>query len=161
MFPRLRAVLETVACVAVCLLPGAIGGRFQPGEWYASLAKPALTPPGALFPVVWTLLYVAMGVALALVWRRHGAPGRAGAIVVFGLQLVLNGAWSWLFFGLQRPELAFAEILLLWTAILASTLLFWRVRPLAGALLLPYLAWVGFAAWLNLQIWRLNPMTTG
>jgi tryptophan-rich sensory protein len=142
------------ACIVVCFLPGVFGGRFQPGPWYEALVKPAWTPPGWAFPVAWTVLYVLMGVSLWLALRA--GAGRT-AIAVFGLQLLLNGTWSWLFFGLQRPALALAEILVLWLLILASTVLFWRVRPLAGALLLPYLAWVGFAAVLNAALVRLNP----
>jgi len=152
-----RPVVEMIGCLLLAFAPGAIGGRFQPGEWYAALTKPALTPPGWVFPVVWTLLYAMMGVALFLVWRRRGGPNRRLALAVFAAQLVLNAAWSWLFFGLHRPGLALVDIVALWLLILASTVLFWRIRPAAGALLLPYLAWVGFASYLNLMLWRLNP----
>jgi len=152
-----RPVVELIGCLLLAFAPGAIGGRFQPGEWYTALAKPALTPPGWVFPVAWTLLYATMGVALFLVWRRRDAPGRTLALAAFAAQLVLNAAWSWLFFGLRRPDLAFIDIVALWLLILASTVLFWRIRPAAGALLLPYLAWVGFASYLNLMLWRLNP----
>lgn len=134
----------------------AIGSQFMPGEWYARLAKPSWTPPSWLFGPVWTLLYVLMAVAAWLVWKDRGFAGARVALVLYGVQLALNAAWSWLFFGLQRPGLAFAEILVLWIAILATLIAFWRHRALAGALLVPYLAWVSFATALNLAIWRLN-----
>ena len=105
---------------------------------------------------MWTLLYVLMGVAAWLVWRRVGWSGARLALGLFILQLVLNAAWSWLFFGLHRPDLAFVDICALWGLILAVTVLFGRVDRVAGALLVPYLAWVGFAAVLNFTLWRLN-----
>ena len=154
---KLRTAIELLICIAICFLPAVVGGRFMPGAWYASLAKPALNPPGWVFGPVWTVLYALMGIALFLIWQRRSAPGWALAITVFAIQLVLNAAWSWLFFGLRRPDLAFAEICVLWVFIVLSIVAFWRLRPLAGALLLPYAAWVAFAAWLNVQLWRLNP----
>jgi tryptophan-rich sensory protein len=150
-------LVSFAACVAVCFLPALVGGLFPPGEWYAGLAKPALTPPGWVFGPVWTALYLAMGVSSYLVLGRASAPGGRAALAAFGIQLFLNGLWSYLFFGLERPGLALVDIGLLWLAILASLALFWRLRPLAGAILVPYLAWVGFAAWLNFGLWRLNP----
>ena len=152
-----RDLLLAACCVLVCFLPGIFGSRFTPGDWYAALAKPSLTPPGWVFPVVWTALYLMMGVALLLVLRSGAGSGLRVALIVYAAQLLLNGLWSWLFFGLHRPGLALLEIVLLWLLIAASVVLFWRLRPLAGALLVPYLAWVGFAAWLNLGLWRLNP----
>jgi tryptophan-rich sensory protein len=154
---KLRTAIELLICLVICFLPAVIGGRFAPGAWYASLAKPALNPPGWVFGPVWTVLYALMGIALFLIWQRRGAPGWALAVTVFAIQLVLNAAWSWLFFGMQRPDLAFIEICAMWVFIALSIVAFWRLRPLAGGLLLPYAAWVAFAAWLNLQLWRLNP----
>ncbi len=157
MSSAIRDVLLGVGCVVVCFLPGIIGSRFQPGPWYESLQKPLLTPPGWVFPVAWTILYLLMGVALFVVVRRANIVAEApAALAIFALQLVLNGLWSWLFFGLQRPGLAFFEISVLWCLILASVVLFWRISVLAGALLIPYLVWVGFASWLNFGLWRLN-----
>ena len=141
------------------LLPfaaAAVGTRFMPGAWYASLVKPAWNPPNWIFGPVWTLLYVLMGVAAWLVWRRVGWSGARLALGLFIVQLVLNAAWSWLFFGLHRPDLAFVDICALWGLILAVAVLFGRVDRLAAALLVPYLAWVGFATVLNFTIWRLN-----
>ncbi len=134
----------------------AVGSLFPPGEWYAGLERPAWTPPNWLFGPVWTALYAAMAVSAWLIWRRAGLVGGRLALSVYSVQLVLNAAWSGLFFGLQRPDLAFAGIVLLWLAILATVILFARIRVLAGWLLVPYLLWVSFAAVLNLELWRLN-----
>ncbi len=142
--------------IAAAMTAGLVGSRFMPGEWYASLDKPSWNPPSAVFGPVWTVLYVLMGVAAWLVWKRAGFAGAPVALGLFGLQLVLNALWSYLFFGLQQPALAFIEIVVLWFAILATTIAFWRVSVPAGMLLLPYLAWVGFASALNLRLWRLN-----
>ena len=133
-----------------------VGSLFTPGEWYAHLRKPAWTPPGYLFGPVWTILYALMGTAAWLIWVRYGFDGARMALTLFVLQLALNAMWSWIFFGLHKPGVAFFEILLLWVAILATVITFWLKRPGEGALLLPYLAWVSFAAALNYAIWRLN-----
>jgi tryptophan-rich sensory protein len=126
------------------------------GEWYAGLQKPAWTPPPWIFGPVWTALYAGMAVAAWLVWKRLGWPAASGALGVFALQLALNVAWSWLFFGLRRPGVAAIDITLLWVGILATLLAFSRAVPLAGWLMIPYLVWVTFAAALNIAIWRLN-----
>jgi translocator protein len=125
--------------------------------WYAALNKPSWNPPSWLFGPVWTVLYILMASAGWLVWRKLGARAALTPLFFFGLQLVLNALWSVFFFGLHNPGAAFVEILLLWLSIGVTIFLFWRVRVLAGALLLPYLGWVSFAAFLNLTIWRLNP----
>ena len=138
-------------------VPAWIGSWFQPGEWYAGLTKPALTPPGWVFGPVWTLLYAMMGVAVWLVWKQGGSGAAAGALTLFFLQLGLNTMWSYLFFGLKNPGLALLNIVALWLAILATLIAFSRHSRLAGNLLLPYLLWVSFALYLNLQVWRLNP----
>ncbi len=139
--------------LVLCFGAAAVGARFKPGTWYAGLRKPAWNPPSWLFAPVWTLLYAMMAVAAWLVWRETGLSREIG---LFVLQLVLNALWSWLFFGLHRPGLALADVLALWLAILATHVAFDHVRPLAGWLLLPYLAWVTFAAALNAALWRLN-----
>ncbi|TCB95777.1 tryptophan-rich sensory protein [Micromonospora zingiberis] len=120
---------------------------------YATLDRPGWAPPSWLFGPVWTVLYAMIAVAGWLVWRRVGF---APALIVWAMQLVLNAAWTPLFFGAGRYGLAFAEIVLLWLAIGATVLLFRRVHAVAAALLLPYWAWVTFAAALNYSIWRLN-----
>jgi tryptophan-rich sensory protein len=142
--------------ICAALAAGWIGSRFLPGEWYAALAKPAWTPPDAVFGPVWTTLYVLMGIAAWLVWREVGFSGARTALVLFILQLGLNALWSYLFFGAHQPMIAFFEIVVLWLVILFTLVGFWKVKPLAGALLLPYLCWVGFASVLNFQLWRLN-----
>jgi benzodiazapine receptor len=149
-------VLGLAAWVVAALAAGWIGSQFTPGEWYASLVKPAWTPPNAVFGPVWTVLYVLMGVAAWMVWRKAGFSGAALPLVLFMAQLVLNSLWSYLFFGAHQPMWAFFEIIVLWVAIVITMLAFWRVKPAAGALLIPYVCWVGFASALNLQLWRLN-----
>lgn len=151
-----RELLGLVVFLILCYGAASIGARFTPGPWYAGLAKPGWTPPGAVFAPVWTILYGLMAVAGWLVWKAGATARTRAALAVFAVQLVLNTAWSWLFFGLERPDLALLCIVLLWAAIVATITAFWRVRPLAGGLLLPYLIWVTFAAALNFQIWRLN-----
>ncbi len=154
---RSKDALALVGWLALSFAAALVGSQFRPGAWYATLAKPAWTPPGALFAPVWTLLYALMGISAWLVWRRIGFRGATAALSLFVAQLSLNALWPYLFFGLHRPDIAFAEILVLWMAILATLLAFWRITPPAGALMLPYLLWVSFAAALNLALWRLNP----
>lgn len=135
----------------------ALGAAFPPGEGYAELRKPTWQPPDAVFGPVWTLLYLMLAAALALLLQSPAGPARQCALLWFGLQLGLNAAWSPLFFGLERPALAFLAICLLWLALLASALAALRVRAAAGWLQLPCLAWVSFALVLNGVIVALNP----
>lgn len=151
-----RSAAGLVAWLILCYGAAALGARFLPGAWYAALAKPVWTPPNWLFAPVWTVLYGMMAVAAWLVWRRYGFSGARGALALFLVQLGLNGAWSWIFFGLQRAGFALADIVALWTVLLLATLAFWKRRRSAAVLLVPYLAWVTFAVALNLEIWRLN-----
>jgi len=135
-------------------LPGPIA---PPGDWYQSLAKPDWTPPGWVFPVVWTTLYAMMGTAAWLVWRRRTAEDRARvALSLFVIQLALNAAWTPMFFGAEQILAALIIIVALWFAILATMLAFRKVSGAAALLLLPYLAWVTIAAILNFEIWRMN-----
>ncbi len=152
----MRRWIGLAGWVGASLAAGAIGSMFTPGAWYDSLAKPSWTPPGAVFGPVWTVLYLLMGGAAWLVWQRAGFRGAGTALAVFLVQLACNALWSYLFFGLRRPDLALADIVILWTLILVATVLFWRQTRPAGILLLPYLAWVGFATGLNFAIWRMN-----
>ena len=150
-----RPVLASLPVfVALSFAAAAFGAYFEPGQWYEGLRKPAFTPPNWIFAPVWSLLYACMGIAAALVWQRSRA---LIPMVLWGTQLCLNAAWSWIFFGLHEPGLAFLEIRVLWVAIALTIFVFWRIRPAAGALLVPYLLWVGFASWLNWELWRLNP----
>jgi benzodiazapine receptor len=149
-------IVALIAWLSLCFATAWIGSTFVPGEWYVQLKKPPWTPPGYLFGPVWTLLYTMMGLAAWLVWKRAGFSGARLALTIFVVQLVLNGMWSWIFFGMHKVGLAFAEILLLWVMILATIFAFWRQYTLAGAFLIPYLAWVSFAAALNFSIWWMN-----
>jgi len=154
-----RDVVSLVAAVAgVEVVGGAsalvVGGDFV--SYFKALRKPPLTPPPAAFGPAWTTLYLLMAVAAWLVWRQGLDQRSALALGVFVAQLVLNALWSIVFFGQHRIGWALLEIALLWMTILLTIVLFWRIRPLAGALLLPYLAWVTFASYLNAGIWRLN-----
>jgi benzodiazapine receptor len=152
----MKSALALFAWLAVSFSASLVGSRFMPGEWYAALAKPSWTPPNWIFAPVWTLLYGLMGVSAYLVWRRAGFGRARPALGLFLVQLALNALWSYLFFGLHRPGLAFVEVVILWGAILATLILFRRVAVIASLLLLPYLLWVGFAACLNFALWRLN-----
>ena len=153
-----RSWLGLIGWLLVSLAAGAVGALATRNarDFYAGLVRPSWAPPGWLFGPVWTVLYLMMGVAAWLVWREQGWRGAAGALSVFLVQLLCNALWSWLFFAWRRCGLAFAEILLLAGLIVATALAFGRVRTLAAALLLPYLAWVTFASALNYAIWRAN-----
>jgi translocator protein len=151
-----RSAVALAGWVAVTFAAAAMGGLFLPGDWYASLQKPAWNPPNWIFGPVWTALYTIMAVAAWLVWKRGGFAGQRGALLCFLVQLLFNALWSPLFFGLHLTGLAFVDLLLLWLALLATFAAFWKAHRLAGAMLLPYLAWVTFAGALNFAIWRLN-----
>jgi len=151
-----KSLIGLIFWLGVSLAAGWVGSRFSPGEWYAALAKPSWNPPSFVFAPVWSTLYVLMGLAAWLVWRRTGFFGAGVALGLFLFQLFLNALWSYLFFGLHRPDFAFIDIVALWLVILVNTFEFWRVSTPAGLLMLPYLAWVSFASVLNLQLWRLN-----
>lgn len=137
---------------------GSVGTLAKMEPWYSGIIKPSFTPPNWIFGPVWTILFLLMGIALYLVWQHGKGEHQRLALTLFGIQLGLNIAWSFLFFGFHQIGYAFVEIQVLWLAILATTVAFWRVRPLAGALMLAYLAWVSFAVLLNGAIWQLNAM---
>jgi translocator protein len=141
------------------LATGAIGALAtrDAREFYAGLVKPEWAPPGWLFGPVWTALYLLMGVAAWLVWRRAGWSGAAGALSLFLAQLVCNALWSWVFFAWRRGAWALADIVLLVVLIVATLVTFARVHRLSALLLVPYLAWVLFATALTYAIWRANP----
>jgi tryptophan-rich sensory protein len=151
-----KSILGAIAALILTFGAAYVGSRFPVDEWYAALTKPPWNPPNWLFGPVWSVLYLLMAISVWLVWRKEGISGAVLPLGVFLLQLVLNAAWSWLFFGLHEPSLAFFEILGLWLAILFNIILFWRISTISGVLLLPYLAWVTFAAILNYTLWRLN-----
>jgi tryptophan-rich sensory protein len=151
---RIVPFMQLIVAVVLCNAAGFIGSVWTqtgPGSWYADiLVKPWFTPPGFVFPIVWTTLYILMGVSAFLIWQA-GINKREVKIALglFGLQLLLNILWSYFFFGLQSPLYGLAEILLLLCAVVATILAFWRIRPLAAYLLLPYLLWGLFATLLT------------
>ena len=152
--------LKLGIAVAVPLAVGGLSGFVTArsvATWYPTLTKPFFNPPAWVFGPTWTVLYIMMGVAAFLVWRQGFSTKDVRlALTLFAAQLALNGLWSIFFFGLQSPGVAFAEILLLWLSIVATVWIFRRVVPAAALLMLPYLAWVSFAAVLNGSIWMLN-----
>lgn len=150
------SLLIILALTLAAALVGGLASAGGTGDWYSSLARPSWTPPDWVFGPVWTVLYATIGVAAWLVWRRRAGAQVTPALTAWGVQLALNAAWMGLFFGLRRPGLALVEIIVLVVAVAVATLLFWRVAPGAGLLLVPYLAWVCFAAALNGAIWWLN-----
>lgn len=129
--------------------------------FYGQLTQPSWAPPAWLFGPVWTVLFVLMALSAWLVWREHGFRGANTALKLYAAQLVANALWSWLFFAWQQGGLALAEIAVLWLLILGTIFAFWRLHRFAALLLVPYLAWVSFAAALNLALWRLNPGVLG
>lgn len=164
---QLRASILRWALVLVPLVmllgfvSGKVSGSGADNPWFAALTKPDLYPPPLAFPVVWGVLYLLMGLAVAFVAAARGARGRGVALAVFAVQLALNLAWSPLFFGLHEMSRALVLIGVLDVAVAVTLVLFWRVRLVAGVLLLPYLAWVLFATVLNWQFLTLNPDADG
>jgi benzodiazapine receptor len=160
--PRAQ-VFGLAGWLALTFATAAIGAMAsaQAGAFYLQLQRPAWAPPAWLFAPVWSTLYLLMAVAAWLVWRSHGLRRAAAALGLFALQLGANAIWTWLFFVWQQGALAFVEILLLWALIVGTIVAFWRLHTLAGALLLPYLAWVSFACALTFATWKLNPAALG
>lgn len=158
-----RQVVGFIAWLAICFVAAAIGAvaSVRASSFYLSLARPSWAPPASVFGPVWTILYAAMAIAAWLIWREGGFRHARAALILFLGQLTLNALWSWLFFAWHLGALAFIDILILWALIVATLIAFWRIRPLAGALLIPYLLWVSFAVALNYTVWRLNPTLLG
>ncbi len=152
----LSTALVFVAFSVTAAVLGALVTAPAIDGWYRELAKPAFNPPDWVFGPAWTTLYTLIAYAAWRAWRAGEGAARRGAFVSYGVQMILNAAWSWLFFGLQSPALALVDIVLLLVAIAFNTVLFQRIDRLAGALLLPYLAWVAFATLLNASIVLLN-----
>ncbi|MBZ0202114.1 MAG: tryptophan-rich sensory protein [Ignavibacteria bacterium] len=156
----MKNFLKLIICILICQLAGIIGSFFtieSISMWYAALEKPALNPPGWIFAPVWITLYTLMGISLFLVWNKKSASKKAnGAIAVFFVQLILNALWSIIFFGLHQVLISVIVILLLWIFILISIIRFSKVSKMASILLVPYIIWVSFAAYLNISILMLN-----
>lgn len=149
-------LLAWLGIVFVAAALGAVASIDAP-TFYAQLAKPGWAPPASVFGPVWSLLYGLMAVAAWLVWREPASERRKPALGLFVAQLIANALWSWLFFGWHKGALAFGDVLLLLVLVIATAAAFWRIRSAAGALLLPYAAWVGFASALTWTVWRANP----
>lgn len=156
-------LLGLIGWLGVSFVAATIGAiaSVQAATFYSQLVQPEWAPPPWLFGPVWSVLYTLMGFAAWLVWRRGGFPGNRVALSLFLMQLILNALWTWVFFAWHLGALAFVNIIVLWALIATTMALFWRVSALAGVLLAPYLAWVGFAAALNFSLWRLNPGVLG
>lgn len=154
----MTSIVSLVGWIAACFVVAGVGSiptARALKDWYPKLEKPSWSPPNWLFGPVWTLLYILMAVAAWLVWRED-SPVNPIAIRLFVAQLVLNGLWSWIFFGWRLIGLALAEVILLWFSIAMTLWAFYQVNPLAGLLMAPYLCWVTFASCLNLAYWLLN-----
>jgi len=154
-----RSLLGLAGWLVVCLAAGGTGAlaSADAAQFYGELTQPPWSPPAWLFGPVWTVLYLMMGCAAWLVWRRHGFGGARFALRLFIVQLVANTLWTWLFFKLHLGAGSMVEIVLLWLLIVGTIAAFWPLRRLAALLLLPYLAWVSFASALTWSLWRLNP----
>ena len=154
----MKNFLRLIISIVICQLAGFLGSIFNIASiptWYVSLKKPIFNPPNWVFGPVWTILFLLMGISLYLVWSK-GFEKNKIALYLFIAQFILNILWSALFFGLRLPLAAFIEIILLWLAILATIITFYRISSAAGLILIPYLLWVSFAAVLNFSIWMLN-----
>jgi len=180
---NIKNFLKLITAIVVCELAGIIGSVFTASAisgWYATLQKPALNPPNWIFAPVWITLYALMGISLYLVWKNGwkvqnhilekkqkawnhlserfwtGSWQKENVIAIFGIQILLNILWTFIFFELKFPILAFFEILMLWVAIIYTIINFYRISKISAYLLLPYIIWVSFAAYLNYAIWVLN-----
>lgn len=160
---RVNPWVALAGWIVLCGAAGAIGAvaSINAQDFYTALDRPLWAPPPGVFGPVWTVLYLAMAVAAWLVWRERDWARARGALGLFVLQLALNALWSWLFFGWHRGALAFADIVVLLVAIVATIVAFARIRTAAAWLLAPYLAWVSFATALCYSVWQRNPQVLG
>lgn len=158
-----RQSLGLAGWLAASFVAGGVGAiaSASAGAFYGQLSQPSWAPPAWLFGPVWSVLYILIGVAAWLVWRKHGFSGAATALWLFCIQLLANALWTWLFFVWHLGALSLAEILVLWLLIAATIFAFWRLQRLAALMLLPYLAWVSFASALTFSLWRLNSNLLG
>lgn len=156
---RFRAILGFIVIWGITFSAAAVGGwaSANAAGFYGVLNKPSWAPPAAVFGPVWTVLYLLMAVAAWLVWKEHRTRENRRALTLYLLQLAFNALWTWLFFAWRQGGWALAEIGVLWSLILLTIVAFYRIRPSAGLLLVPYQVWVTFAAALNAALWRLNP----
>lgn len=152
-----QSILVLFGFIGACTAAAASASVYRPDEWYRALAKPSWNPPDFLFPIAWTILYGMIAYAGFLVWKAAGFAGALVPLAIYGVQLVLNGLWSVIFFGWKRLDLALIELIALWVMILATIIAFYPINQTAAFLLLPYLAWVTFAGLLNYRVLKLNP----
>lgn len=159
MYQKKTQIVGLIIAILICLGAGGFGAMATTPEidgWYKTITKPSWNPPAFIFGPVWTTLYILMGISVWLVWRRNDFKVTKIPLALFAIQLILNIAWSWIFFSWHQLGWAFVDIIALWIAILATILSFLKVSKQAGYLLLPYFAWVSFASVLNFTIWQLN-----
>jgi len=159
--PRSTAsqVIGLIVCVVICFMVAAIGGYATTSSidvWYAGITKPTWNPPNWIFGPVWSTLYLMMAISLWLVWRKSGITNAKFAIGIFAVQLVLNLLWSIIFFAMHQLGWALVEVIMLWSAIVLTIIVFHKHSKPAAYLLIPYLLWVTFASFLNYTIWSLN-----
>lgn len=153
------SIFTLIVCVTGCMAVGVLGSmatRPNLEPWYSRLKKPPFTPPNQVFGPAWGALFVLMGVSLSILVQAEPGPARTTALILFGIQLVLNSAWSWIFFGARSPGWAMVEIVPFLGAVAATAYQAGQVSSVAGWLLAPYVAWVTFASYLNLGVWLLN-----
>ncbi len=156
---NLSRLVPLIICIALPLIIGSLSGIANIGglnDWYIELKKPSFNPPGYLFGPVWTILYLLMGISLYLVWISPAGKIRQEALVIFGIQMMLNFAWSFIFFYFRQPGWALVDIVALWISIIIMIFFFYRVNRVAAMIQIPYLLWVSFATVLNASIWVLN-----
>ena len=158
-----RPLLGLLGWIAVTFVAAAAGtvASLQADRFYAALDRPSWAPPAAVFGPVWTALYLAMAIAAWLVWKPRGFAAARTALTLFLAQLACNALWSWLFFAWHQGALALLDIVVLWLLVVSTVVAFRRVRPSAAALMIPYLAWISFAAALNFSVWQRNPALLG
>ncbi len=157
---KTKEIISLIVAIITCEAAGIVGSIFTASKiptWYKGLMKPALNPPSWVFGPVWTTLYLLMGIALYIIWKKGlNTEGVKFALTIFAVQLILNALWSIVFFNMENLGLALINIVLMWLSILWTIVLFYRLSPTAGLLLIPYILWVSFASYLNYAIWTLN-----
>jgi translocator protein len=158
-----RQALGLAGWLAASFVAGGLGAiaSVNAGTFYGQLLQPSWAPPAWLFGPVWSVLYILIGAAAWLVWRKYGFSGASTALRLFGIQLLANALWTWLFFRWHLGPLSLAEIIVLWLLIAATIAAFWHLHRLAALMLVPYLIWVSFASALTFSLWRLNPAVLG
>jgi len=158
---KTKNILTLITFILITQVAGIVGSLFTTPSiqtWFANLEKPLLNPPNWVFAPVWTLLFLLMAIAAYLIYTNQNVPSKIirKAIIIFSIQLILNVIWSILFFGIHNPAAAFFEIIILWSTILYTIILFYKISRIAGWILIPYILWVSFASYLNLMLWILN-----